>query len=165
MRTLCFVALLAVSGISDAQINKCSTPGGKTVYQQAPCNGESKQTGSVETSNAYLDPAVQARDAEQEKRHVPAANAMRKRMGEEAQAQEAALQEQGRGFERMAAAGRGQVMIGQSESQVRQAWGTPSSVNRTVTSSSVSEQWVYSIPKGKSRYVYLTGGTVTALQE
>ena len=41
----------------------------------------------------------------------------------------------------------------------RLAWGEPTTVNTTITSRGKSEQWVY-----ESSYLYLTNGSVTAIQ-
>jgi hypothetical protein len=53
------------------------------------------------------------------------------------------------------------VVIGATAAEVQTSWGPPDSINRTTTAAGVTEQWVY----GGGRYVYLTNGRVTAIQE
>lgn len=55
--------------------------------------------------------------------------------------------------------------IGMTADEVRHStWGEPSSINKTTTKYSVSEQWVYKSPS-KNRYIYIEDGLVTAIQE
>lgn len=54
----------------------------------------------------------------------------------------------------------GKIWIGMSKEMLLQSWGKPDDINRTVTSSSVWEQWVY----GK-RYVYLENNILTSWQD
>ena len=56
----------------------------------------------------------------------------------------------------------GNVVIGMSTDQVREAWGEPADINRMTTGSGVSEQWIY---RARGGYVYLDDGVVTAIQE
>jgi len=52
------------------------------------------------------------------------------------------------------------VRIGMTANQVRQTWGTPSSINRTENAYGVREQWVYGI----GRYVHLRNDVVESVQ-
>ena len=55
--------------------------------------------------------------------------------------------------------------IGMTTDEVRQStWGEPSSINKTTTKYSVSEQWVYKSPS-KNKYIYFENGLVTTIQE
>ena len=54
----------------------------------------------------------------------------------------------------------GAVTAGMSAAQVRQVWGAPVRINKTVSAGGVSEQWVYS----NGQYLYLTHGLVSAMQ-
>lgn len=54
----------------------------------------------------------------------------------------------------------GNVIIGMTSEQCREAWGHPRRINRTTTAYGVSEQWVYGY-----RYLYLDNGKLTAIQE
>ena len=54
----------------------------------------------------------------------------------------------------------GAVTAGMSAAQVRQVWGSPVRINKTVSAGGVSEQWVYS----NGQYLYLTHGLVSAMQ-
>ena len=54
------------------------------------------------------------------------------------------------------------VRLGMTALVVRSCgWGEPESVNRTITSWSVSEQWVY----GDGRYLYFRNGRLDAIQD
>jgi hypothetical protein len=56
------------------------------------------------------------------------------------------------------------VAIGMPREAVLESWGRPSDINRTITESVTSEQWVYgTIPNAK--FVYLEDGLVTSLQD
>jgi|GEM_PF-2882050 len=48
-----------------------------------------------------------------------------------------------------------------AEQVVKTSWGKPKDINKTTTTSGVSEQWVYELGK----YVYLDNGIVIAIQE
>lgn len=52
-------------------------------------------------------------------------------------------------------------MVGMDETNLIRVWGNPQRKNSTTTSSGTSEQWVY----GNGRYVYLSSGIVTAIQD
>jgi hypothetical protein len=52
------------------------------------------------------------------------------------------------------------IWVGASEEIIRLAWGSPQDINRTTTASGTREQWVY----GRSTYVYVENGRVTAIQ-
>ena len=56
-----------------------------------------------------------------------------------------------------------QVKIGMSEYQVIVSWGKPDDINRTTTSSTSSEQWVYS-SRYSSKYLYFKNGELTTIQ-
>lgn len=60
---------------------------------------------------------------------------------------------------------RRQIHVGMTMDQVKRAWGPPSSINRTLTSRSIREQWVYH-PFGEAHgnYVYFVDGIVTTIQ-
>ena len=54
------------------------------------------------------------------------------------------------------------VRIGMTAGQVltNSSWGSPNSINRTVTARRTSEQWVY----GNGNYLYFSNGVLTAIQ-
>lgn len=58
----------------------------------------------------------------------------------------------------------GRVMVGMTAQQVRRAWGTPTTINKTVGGHGVSEQWVYDRGDFRAQYVYLDDGAVTSVQ-
>lgn len=54
-----------------------------------------------------------------------------------------------------------EVMIGMTRDMVREAWGRPVTINRTVTERGETQQWVY----GRGHYVYFDeSGVVTTVQ-
>jgi hypothetical protein len=116
-----------------AQTYRC-TVDGKVVYQQSRCaNGVAVDTSGAGTANTTSPGAIQAnREVAQYKR---------KQRVEEAIAN-------------------GQIFIGMTAAEVRQSWGNPTSINRTHTANSTSDQWVY----GSGAYAYLADGVVTAVQ-
>lgn len=52
------------------------------------------------------------------------------------------------------------VFVGMTAEQARMSWGEPSMVNRTTLAGRSEEQWVY----GSRGYLYVTNGTVSAIQ-
>ena len=52
------------------------------------------------------------------------------------------------------------VLIGMTAAQAREAWGNPSSINRTESAYGAREQWVYGI----GEYVYLRNDVVESVQ-
>lgn len=57
---------------------------------------------------------------------------------------------------------RGNVTIGMTADQVKECgWGKPNYVNRTITKSTVTEQWVY----GDGVYLYIRDGKLVAIQD
>ena len=77
------------------------------------------------------------------------------------QARIAALQSKGWPAEVLAMVLAGEVRIGMTADQAREAWGPPQSMNTTVTKSGRSEQWVY----GVGQYLYFENGVLTAIQQ
>ena len=65
-------------------------------------------------------------------------------------------------YELQREAGMGRVVVGQTASQVRQAWGDPMSVNVETDASGRMEQWLYE-RNGATSIVYIRGGKVTSL--
>ena len=54
----------------------------------------------------------------------------------------------------------GEVQIGMTREMCEEAWGSPQKINTTITTQTVSEQWVY----GGHSYLYFTNGRLTAIQ-
>jgi hypothetical protein len=54
----------------------------------------------------------------------------------------------------------GKIWIGMTKEMAIESWGKPEDINRTVTSYSVSEQWVYG-----ERYLYFDDGILTSWQD
>jgi superfamily II DNA or RNA helicase len=52
------------------------------------------------------------------------------------------------------------IRLGMTADQVRQSWGKPEDINRSVTRWGVSEQWVY-----EANYLYFDDGILTTIQE
>lgn len=60
------------------------------------------------------------------------------------------------------------ITVGMTAEQVRLAWGEPSKINRTVTASTVREQWIYGSYSRYTKpwaYLYLTNDKVTSWQD
>lgn len=57
------------------------------------------------------------------------------------------------------------VAVSMTAAQVKRSWGPPTKVNKTISASSTSEQWVYDRGSvGSTQYVYLTDGIVSSIQ-
>lgn len=137
---LALAFLLATFGLPTAQAQpyKC-TVDGKTVYQQARCEGGS----SVNISGAGKgDPSSPA--ATQVRREVAA---MRRK-----EAVENAVRA-------------GEVFIGMTADEVVMSWGRPSKINSSVSGGGRNEQWIYRRERiGYDQYVYLDNGVVRSMQ-
>lgn len=59
---------------------------------------------------------------------------------------------------------RREVMIGMTAAEVTRAWGPPDRINRTVTGSSTSEQWVYRRKRTDAQLLYLDDGVLRSAQ-
>lgn len=57
-----------------------------------------------------------------------------------------------------------EVFIGMTAEQAEESWGKPKKINRTITTNSVSEQWVYDRGNFRNQYLYLTDGVVRSIQ-
>lgn len=53
------------------------------------------------------------------------------------------------------------VALGMSKDMVRESWGTPSDINRTIGNFGVHEQWVYE----SGNYLYFENGKLTTIQD
>lgn len=63
-------------------------------------------------------------------------------------------------------AARVEPRIGMSSGQAEKStWGYPDKVNKTTNVNGVSEQWVYRMYRGQSRYLYFTNGVLTSMQD
>lgn len=63
------------------------------------------------------------------------------------------------------AVARKRVFVGMTEQEVIRAWGKPSKINRSVTASTVHEQWIYEQGEiGRSQYLYLENGVLGSIQ-
>lgn len=58
----------------------------------------------------------------------------------------------------------GKIRLAMTAEMVREAWGRPTRINRTITAAGVREQWVYERLGGGSGYVYVENGIVTGIQ-
>jgi hypothetical protein len=56
---------------------------------------------------------------------------------------------------------KGQINMGMTTEMVREAWGRPQDINRTVGEWGVHEQWVY----GLGNYLYFEDGKLTSWQD
>jgi len=56
------------------------------------------------------------------------------------------------------------VRLGMTADQVRESWGKPEDVNRTVTRWGTHEQWIYG-PSLEATYLYFDGGVLTSVQD
>jgi len=59
----------------------------------------------------------------------------------------------------------GKIRTGMTKDEVRLSWGPPYTVNRTVTTGSTHEQWVYGDEYNSKTYLYFDDGVLTAWQD
>ncbi|MGI9311170.1 MAG: hypothetical protein ACR2P7_06530 [bacterium] len=59
----------------------------------------------------------------------------------------------------------GTLKLGMSECAIIASWGLPSDINKTVTTYSASEQWVWEHYSSGYRFAYLEGGVLTGWQQ
>lgn len=138
LHALTCCVICAAASTTALAINKCKTPDGKVLYQDASCEGGEK----VNLSGAGQPDAAS-----------PATAHLRK---------EAKRLERD---ERVAdAVSRSRVFIGMTEDEVRHSWGAPTKINRSVRASGTSEQWVYDRGNFRAQYVYVDDGVVTSVQ-
>jgi hypothetical protein len=65
----------------------------------------------------------------------------------------------------MSAISRRYILIGMTEKEARQSWGSPSKINSTISAGTTSEQWIYRGSYiGGDSYVYVRNGIVTSMQ-
>jgi hypothetical protein len=166
-RFVILISLLLASAHAHA-INKCMAPDGKVSYQDAPCDASS--TPSKIKANSASDPGEAQRTrlrAQGEAARVKAIEVQREIEFQQRRAQEirdnAATDKRNRLAK---AAWEHRVAIGHSAAQVREAWGEPTRINRSIHTGRTYEQWVYRGADAHStQYVYLENGVVTSMQE
>jgi hypothetical protein len=135
---LFFCALVFLTQGVQAQPYKCTVEG-KTVYQQARCEGGSSVNVSGAGKADSTSPA-----ATQVQRDIAAMK--RKELVE------TAIRD-------------GKIFIGMTADEVILSWGRPSKVNTTISGRGRNEQWIYRRGKvGDDQYVYVDNGVVTSMQ-
>lgn len=147
-----------------AQVFKC-TVDGKTVFSDRPCpSGADAQAvrifdrGPTEADAAAADQRAQQL-REQLQAEEAARDELRRVRGE------AALERMNLTARSREAVAQRRVFVGMPAADARKSWGEPTRVNRTITAGSDREQWVYRRASGKTQYVYVEDGVVTAIQE
>lgn len=142
MRSTCafFVASIITIALpmSAFAINKCTDKNGQVTYQEHACSNSDASSQTVKTAPSLStgdDAAGQARLAK-----IKSDNAK---------------------FDAMID---GKVMRGMSESQVQNAWGRPTKINRSVGSYGTHEQWVYDRGRNGAQYIYFENGVVSSMQ-
>lgn len=142
MRGNCAIFFATIFGVACSMpawgINKCTDKNGKVTYQEHSCSNSDSSSQAVKTAPSLStgdDAAGQARLAK-----IKSDNAKFYAMID------------------------GKVMRGMSDSQVQNAWGRPSKINRSVGSYGAHEQWVYDRGRNGSQYVYFENGVVISMQ-
>lgn len=153
MKTLTtLLALAMLSSAAHAQVYRC-TVDGRTVFSDQPCAAE----GSMQEVRIF-DRGPTAEDAAAARAR---ADALRDRVAAD-QAQATSQREFNRRVTNAIAAG--EVFVGMTADDVRRSWGEPEKINRSVSGSSVREQWIFDRGNYRTQYVYVTNGEVTGIQ-
>lgn len=137
------IATLAIALPAQAQVYRCINDS-KTVFSDIPCpiTADVAEEVRIFDDKPTDTDAARARDRHQTVRD------------------DFAFEDRTRNAVR-----RSQIFVGMRAADARRSWGNPTSVNRSHYGSGVKEQWVYHHGPGKSQYVYVEGGRVTAIQE
>ena len=140
MRHLVAIASLAIApALSHAQAFKCKVDG-KVVYQGSPCAAEGSKVNLLGAGETV--------------ENSPATSYL-KREGARIDFEEKVD----------VAIRNNKVFVGMSAAHVIRSWGEPTSVNKTITGSSLSEQWVYRRGNiADTQYLYMKNGVLEAMQ-
>ncbi|WP_416150247.1 hypothetical protein ACM26V_04470 [Salipaludibacillus sp. HK11] len=57
------------------------------------------------------------------------------------------------------------ISLGMTSGEVEERWGKPDNINRTVTTNTVREQWIYGSSIANRRYLYFTDDILTSWQD
>ena len=139
MRSKVVLVALLLGGVAPAwAVNKCPGPGGKVVYQDAPCEGGEK----VNISGAGVaDPNSQG------------ANYWKKESERQARSERVT-----------SAIAQQKIFVGMTAEEARRSWGNPTKINTSVGSYGKHEQWVYRRGGAPAQYVYVENGMVSSMQ-
>lgn len=130
-------------------VNKCPAPGGKFVYQDAPCEGAEK----VNLSGAGA--AKPDSQGSQYWRQEVNRQAIEKEEDEARLARSQAVN---------SAILNKRVIVGMTADEARRSWGAPTRINTSVGGYGRHEQWVYDRGNHRSQYIYMENGVVTSMQ-
>ena len=162
MKKLTLVATVGLTLFTSAQaqqVYRCETPDGM-VFSQTPCAPTAEQHRVLGAGEP--DPITRL-NAEQRLQRIR--DEQRQRELEEQQAAKEREEAQLRHIRRMQLIAHNKVAIGMSKDDVLKSWGEPDRINRTLRSSSTSEQWVYRSGREKAQYVYIRDGVVSSIQD
>lgn len=146
--------MLAMFAVANPAIaaNKCVGSDGGVTYQEAACPGGPVQR-TLPPAQPQITRQTAAKDVMTPEEIMAAVEAQR-----QIDAERKATQPQRKEPEPA------RVRIGMREEEVLASWGKPGSVNKTMTASVTSEQWVYRNGTFRTHYVYLRNGIVTSIQ-
>jgi len=158
MKKELLLALLLVAPAVDAGVYVCEKDGRK-VYQSTPCNPGDRPVDMTPHNTIKNPTGVQARSAEDILKDVEE----RRAKGREIVDQRAKEARQRRLIKE--AIRNKQVMIGMTKDDVIASWGRPDDINRSISASGTSEQWVYERGDYDSQYVYFDNGVVSYISD
>ncbi|MEG1102362.1 MAG: DUF4124 domain-containing protein [Comamonas sp.] len=119
-------------------VNKCKDASGKVTYQEHPCEAASNsQSLNINAGRMSVDDELAAQE------------------------RLAKIKRDNANFDSMI---NGRIRIGMTSSQVQNAWGYPSKVNKSIGSYGTHEQWIYRNNGHNTQYVYIENGVVTSMQ-
>lgn len=184
MRHLAWIALLLAAS-ADAAVYKCEMPGGRMAYQSQPCPQNAvaaDKTDLMQRAEPRVTPEPEPATAETTTTAVepPSEAPAKPKTWLEKRAEEREASKEARKAEhdqRVSEAEERirfekliwdkQIAVGMSESQVREAWGKPTKINKRLDAGGAFDQWVYRRYKNRtyigSNYVHFRNGKVISM--
>jgi len=158
MKKELLLSLLLVAPAVEAGVYACDKDGRK-VYQSTPCNPGDRPVDMTPHNTIESPASANPRSPEKILKDVEE----RRAKGREIVEQRAKEARQRRLIKE--AIKNKQVMIGMTKNDVIASWGRPDDINRSISASGTSEQWVYERGDYNSQYVYFDNGVVSYISD
>lgn len=158
--------LLAGSPAAVAQVYKCAAPGGGTTYQATPC-ADTKTQKTIDAAPAASGFTMPARPAASATATPPqGATGRAAATPATTPAEEEATADSGPSSLQLDwSARQGKVMAGMDTSQVRRAWGEPTSIRERLGDTGTQEIWEWRDRTSQVRRAIIINGKVQRTEE